>query len=242
MHKCQRNRLMKAKKQRNSSVEFLVCPHCSSTNFYIDDNGSGKCDYCGATFILKKEPEQQEVQVKIVEREVLYEHSDYALSDEGNTALCKRSLINSFKKYLPLWITTWVFMILSIVAFGFVMSSDTNDNSNVVNVVLSLIATICTTPLWISATVATRVDAKKAFTTIYCNAPNRSKGKKRKNRASAERTMQSRLNSAKIAWKESIRALSPSQNSPRVLLYILYVLASSIHLIFNALSCGLSLA
>ena len=231
---------MKAKKQRNSSVEFLVCPHCSSTNFYIDDNGTGKCDYCGATFILKKEPEQQEVQVKIVEREVLYEHSNYARSDGGNTALCKRSLINSFKKYLPLWITTWVFMIFSIVVFGLVMS-DTNDSDNVVSV-LSLIATICTTPLWISATVASRVDAKKAFTTIYCNAPNRSKGKTRKNSASAERTMQSRLNSAKIAWKESIRCLSPSQSSPREVLYILYVLASSIHLIFNALSCGLSLA
>ena len=231
---------MKAKKQRNSSVEFLVCPHCSSTNFYIDDNGTGKCDYCGATFILKKEPEQQEVKVKIVEREVLYEHSDYALSDKGNTALCKRSLINSFKKYLPLWITTWVFMIFSIVVFGLVMS-DTNSD-NVVNVVLSLIATICTTPLWISATVATRVDAKKAFTTIYCNAPNRSKGRKRKNRASAERTMQSRLNSAKIAWKESILSLSPSQNSPRTLLYGLYVLASFIHIIFNTLSCGWSLS
>ena len=231
---------MKAKKQRNSSAEFLVCPHCSSTNFYIDDNGVGKCDYCGATFILKKEPEQQEVQVKIVEREVLYEHSNYARSDGGNTALCKRSLINSFKKYLPLWITTWVFMIFSIVVFGLVMS-DTNDSDNVVSV-LSLVATICTTPLWISATVASRVDAKKAFTTIYCNAPNRSKGKTRKNSASAERTMQSRLNSAKIAWKESILGLSPSQNSPRELLYILYVLASSIHIIFNALSCGLSLA
>lgn len=231
---------MKAKKQRNSSAEFLVCPHCSSTNFYIDDNGVGKCDYCGATFILKKEPEQQEVQVKIVEREVLYEHSNYARSDGGNTALCKRSLINSFKKYLPLWITTWVFMIFSIVVFGLVVS-DTNDSDNVVSV-LSLIATICTTPLWISATVASRVDAKKAFTTIYCNAPNRSKGKTRKNSASAERTMQSRLNSAKIAWKESILGLSPSQSSPRELLYILYVLASSIHIIFNALSCGLSLA
>ena len=231
---------MKRKKQHNSSVEFLVCPHCSSTNFYIDDEGVGKCDYCGATFILKKEPEQQEVQVKIVEREVLYQHSSISTSKDGNTRLCKESLTKSFKKLLPLWITTWLFMILSIVTFSLVMS-DPNKTDMVVEGVMALIATICTTPLWISSMVSTRLTAKKRFTTIYCNAPDKSNRKARKNQASAERRKQNRLQSANTAWKSCIYTLSPHQTSPRILVYILYLIASSIHIIFNIVSCALAL-
>lgn len=212
---------MKTKETNNSTVEFIVCPQCSSTKFSIDEDGVGTCNYCGATFIVN---ENESLDEEYLDEEYLDEEEAYfaELNEENAEAKrqCKASLVNAFKKLLPLWITTWFFMAFSIVAFALVVNPNLSDYGTL-KAVFAIIGTACTAPCLLASTICTRVTAKRNFIKLYCTKHSMP------------------LESAKDLWKSGKLAVSPGAHSPRTLLYIFYIIGCVAVILFNVLSCAL---
>ena len=127
---------MKEKNNKDSKAQFIVCPHCNATEFSVDENGMGKCAYCGATFVLPKDKDTASSDIKTVVNQLLddylddddedddsydYLSSNYLRKYDSSINKEARSVAKeAFKKTWPLWTTSLVFAIASIVAFALV--------------------------------------------------------------------------------------------------------------------------
>ena len=168
------------KKRNKSEVEFIVCPHCSSTEFSIEENGMGKCNYCGANFIVhttktatKNVTSHKSAPTNGSETTPEYVcHVDLNPKPErpaknayGHTEdkSFDKAIKTSFVKFLPLWISTWLSLIYSIVVFSVCIKYDLAHTNNDLALALNIVSAVLTPSLLTASATCTLLKAKKIF-------------------------------------------------------------------------------
>ena len=168
------------KKRNKSEVEFIVCPHCSSTEFSIEENGMGKCNYCGASFIVHT--------TKTATKNVTSHKSETTNGSEttpeyvchvdlnpkpekpaknayGHTEdkSFDKAIKTSFVKFLPLWISTWLSLIYSIIVFSVCIKYDLAYTNNDLALALNIVSIVLTPSLLTASATCTLLKGKRIF-------------------------------------------------------------------------------
>ena len=165
---------MKEKNNKDSKAQFIVCPHCNATEFSVDENGMGKCAYCGATFIvhttetvpensitIKSEtPTEYVCHVDLNPKPEKPAKNAYGRTEDKSF---DKAIKTSFVKFLPLWISTWLSLIYSIIAFSVCLKYDLAYTNNDLALALNIISIVLTPSLLTASATCTLMKAKRIF-------------------------------------------------------------------------------
>ena len=165
---------MKEKNNKDSKAKFIVCPHCNATEFSVDENGMGKCAYCGATFIVhttetvpknsitskSETPTEYVCHVDLSPKPEKPAKNAYGHTEDKSF---DKAIKTSFVKFLPLWISTWLSLIYSIIVFSVCIKYDLAYTNNDLALALNIVSIVLTPSLLTASATCTLLKAKRIF-------------------------------------------------------------------------------